>query len=488
MQLLQDILYKINILSVSGKTDIPVQDIQIDSRLVVPGSCFIAVKGGMQDGHDYINSAIDAGAIAVICETIPQQLASHVTYVQTPDAAKAAGIMAHSFYGQSTQRLKLIGVTGTNGKTTVATVLFNLFRSMGFHAGLISTVNNRINDDVLPSTHTTPDVISLNKLLSEMLNAGCQYVFMEVSSHAIHQQRISGLIFSGGVFTNITHDHLDYHKTFDEYRKVKKTFFDQLPSSAFAITNEDDKNGSYMLQNTVAKKFTYSLKTTADFKGKIIDNSITGLHMLINEQEVMFRLIGEFNAYNLLAVYGTAIQLGLDKQELLREMSNLQGAEGRFDWMLSKHQKVIGIVDYAHTPDALLNVLTTIKKLQKGYEQVITVVGCGGDRDRSKRKVMGATAATYSSKAIFTSDNPRSENPADILNDMKQDLSFDLLRKVITVEDRREAIRMAVMLAKQDDIILVAGKGHEKYQDIKGKKFAFDDKQVLLEAFTELDK
>lgn len=488
MQLLQDILYKINIVSVSGKTDIPVSDIQIDSRLITSGACFVAVKGVAQDGHDFINKAIESGATSIVCENIPQQIFPHVTYVQTTDAARAAGIMTHTFLGHPTQQLKLIGITGTNGKTTVATVLYNLFMSMGFKAGLISTVNNRVNDQVLPSTHTTPDVISLNKLLAAMLKSGCQYVFMEVSSHAIHQQRISGLNFSGAIFTNITHDHLDYHKTFDEYKRVKKTFFDQLPASSFAITNEDDKNGSYMLQNTAAKKYSYSLKTSADFKGKIIDNSITGLHMLINEQEVMFRLIGEFNAYNLLAVYGAAIQLGIDKQELLRVMSNLHGAEGRFDWMISKEQAVIGIVDYAHTPDALLNVLTTIKKLQKGYEQVITVVGCGGDRDKTKRKVMGATAATYSSKAIFTSDNPRSENPADILNDMKVDMPFDLLRKVVTVEDRKEAIRMAVMLAKEDDIILVAGKGHEKYQEVKGVKYAFDDKQVLIEAFTELNK
>jgi UDP-N-acetylmuramoyl-L-alanyl-D-glutamate--2,6-diaminopimelate ligase len=296
------------------------------------------------------------------------------------------------------------------------------------------------------------------------------------------------LHFTGAVFTNITHDHLDYHKTFDEYRRVKKMFFDQLTAASFCITNEDDKNGSYMLQNTVAKKYSYSLKNAADFKGKIIDNSIMGLHMLINDQEVMFRLIGEFNAYNLLAVYGTAVSLGLDKQEVLRVMSNLHGAEGRFDWSLSPQEGVIGIIDYAHTPDALLNVLTTIKKLQKGYEQVITVVGCGGDRDKTKRKVMGATAAMYSTKAILTSDNPRTENPSQILIEMKEDMTIDLLKKVVTVEDRREAIRMAVMLARKDDIILVAGKGHEKYQEVKGVKFPFDDKAVLLEAFKELDK
>ncbi|MEY2586686.1 MAG: hypothetical protein RLY11_535 [Bacteroidota bacterium] len=488
MPTLQDILYKINILSIAGRTDIPVSSVHIDSRQVSKGSCFIAVKGVSNDGHAFISNAIFAGATSILCEDIPAVIEEGITYVQTSDAAKAAGIMAHSFYGNPTHHFKLVGVTGTNGKTTVATVLYNLFIALGIRAGLVSTVENRINDAISPSTHTTPDVISLNALLQRMYEAGCEYVFMEVSSHAIHQQRISGLSFAGGIFTNITHDHLDYHKTFEEYIRVKKSYFDQLPTHAFAITNSDDKHGSVMLQNSVAKKLTYSLKTTADFKGKIIDNSITGLHMQINEQEVMFRLIGEFNAYNLLAIYGAAVTLGIDKQEVLRVMSDLHGAEGRFDWMISPQQGVIGIVDYAHTPDALLNVLTTIKKLQKGYEQVITVVGCGGDRDKTKRKVMGATAAEFSTKAIFTSDNPRSEDPLQILEEMKEGMNLALLKKVVAVQDRKEAIRTAVMLAKQDDIILVAGKGHEKYQEIKGKKFDFDDKQVLLEAFKELDK
>ncbi|MFN6319980.1 MAG: UDP-N-acetylmuramoyl-L-alanyl-D-glutamate--2,6-diaminopimelate ligase [Bacteroidota bacterium] len=488
MRQLQDILYKISIQTVVGNTDIPVASVEIDSRHVKQGSCFIAIKGVSSDGHFYISTAIASGASAVVCEELPTEIAAHVTYIKTNDAAKAAGIMCHAFHGNLTNKLKLVGVTGTNGKTTVATLLFNLCRDMGMSVGLISTVNNRINDQTLASTHTTPDVVTLNHLLHQMADAGCTHVFMEVSSHAIDQQRISGLQFTGAVFTNITHDHLDYHKTFDEYRRVKKLFFDQLSTSSFAITNEDDKNGNYMLQNTAAKKFTYSLKHVADYKGKIIDNSIMGLHMLINEQEVMFRLIGEFNAYNLLAVYGTALSLGMDKLEILRVMSNLNGAEGRFDWTVSPQEGVIGIVDYAHTPDALMNVLTTIKKLQKGYEQVITVVGCGGDRDKSKRKVMGTTAAMFSNKAILTSDNPRSENPAAILQEMKAEMAMDLLKKVATVEDRKEAIRMAVMLAKKDDIILVAGKGHEKYQEIKGVKFPFDDKEVLLEAFKELDK
>ncbi len=488
MKQLQDILYKISLQTVVGPTAIPVSSVEIDSRRIQKGSCFVAVKGVASDGHLYISDAIAAGAVAIVCEELPATTVPHVTYVQTNDAAKAAGMICHAFHGYPTQTLKLVGITGTNGKTTVATVLFNLCREMGISAGLISTVNNRINDEILAATHTTPDVSSLNQLLHHMSNAGCEYVFMEVSSHAIHQQRISGLHFTGAVFTNITHDHLDYHKTFDEYRRVKKMFFDHLSPASFCITNEDDKNGNYMLQNAAARKYSYSLKNAADFKGKIIDNSIMGLHMLINDQEVMFRLIGEFNAYNLLAVYGTAVSLGFDKQEVLRVMSNLQGAEGRFDWSLSPQEGVIGIVDYAHTPDALLNVLTTIKKFQKGYEQVITVVGCGGDRDKTKRKAMGATAAMYSNKAILTSDNPRTENPSQILIDMKEDLTLDLMKKVVTVEDRREAIRMAVMLAKKDDIILVAGKGHEKYQEIKGVKFPFDDKAVLLEAFKELDK
>lgn len=365
MRPLQDILYKINLQTVIGHTDIPVLSVEIDSRRIQKGSCFIAVKGVAGDGHLFISDAIASGAVAIVCENLPAETVPHVTYVQTNDAAKAAGMICHAFYGYPTQSLKLVGITGTNGKTTVATVLFNLCRELGISVGLISTVHNRINDQILAATHTTPDVASLNQLLHQMSDAGCEYVFMEVSSHAIHQQRISGLHFTGAVFTNITHDHLDYHKTFDEYRRVKKMFFDQLTAASFCITNEDDKNGSYMLQNTVAKKYSYSLKNAADFKGKIIDNSIMGLHMLINDQEVMFRLIGEFNAYNLLAVYGTAVSLGLDKQEVLRVMSNLHGAEGRFDWSLSPQEGVIGIIDYAHTPDALLNVLTTIKKLQK---------------------------------------------------------------------------------------------------------------------------
>jgi len=383
MKLLQDILYKVRIRSLAGRTDLHISDVQIDSRLVGQGSCFIAIKGVSQDGHAFIDTAIQKGAIAIVCEVLPGSLHPGVNYVQTDDAAKAAGIMAHAFHGEPSHHLKLVGVTGTNGKTTVATLLHKLFMALDANCGLVSTINNMIGETVLPSTHTTPDVISLNILLKRMVDAGCKYAFMEVSSHAVHQQRIAGLEFAGGVFTNITHDHLDYHKTFDEYIRVKKNFFDGLSSTAFAISNMDDRNGAIMLQNTHADKFYYSLRSVADFKGRIVDNSITGLQMLVNEQDVHFRLIGEFNAYNLLAVYAAAICLGEDRMDVLQTMSNLTGAEGRFDYTVSPKQRIIGIVDYAHTPDALLNVLATIRKFQKGGEQIITVVGCGGDRDKS---------------------------------------------------------------------------------------------------------
>lgn len=488
MKLLQDILYTVRIRSLTGRTDLHITDVQIDSRLVGQGSCFIAIKGVAQDGHAYIDTAIQKGAIAIVCETLPGNLHPGVNYVQTDDAAKAAGIMAHAFHGEPSRHLKLVGVTGTNGKTTVATLLYKLFMALDVNCGLISTVHNMIGETVSPSTHTTPDVISLNILLKHMVDDGCRYAFMEVSSHAVHQQRIAGLEFAGGIFTNITHDHLDYHKTFDEYIRVKKNFFDGLPSAAFAISNMDDRNGAIMLQNTQADKFYYSLRSVADFKGRIVDNSITGLQMLVNEQDVHFRLIGEFNAYNLLAVYAAAICLGEDRLDVLQTLSNLTGAEGRFDYTVSPKQRIIGIVDYAHTPDALLNVLATIKKFQKGGEQIITVVGCGGDRDRSKRKLMGAAAAEFSTRAIFTADNPRSEDPAAILKDMTEGMDALLHRKVLVIEDRKEAIRTAVMMAREDDIILVAGKGHEKYQEIMGQRFPFDDKEILVRTFNELDK
>ncbi len=488
MALLQDILFKVNIRAVKGSTSEDVKDLQIDSRKVSPGTAFIAIKGAAADGHAFIEKAVENGASVVVCEMMPSNTSDNVTWIQVENSAAAAGIMAHNYYGQPSEKLKLVGVTGTNGKTTIATLLFRLFSQLGYKCGLLSTVQNHIGSTILPATHTTPDAISLNALLSQMAAEGCTHVFMETSSHAIHQHRIAGLRYAGGIFSNITHDHLDYHKTFEEYIRVKKQFFDSLPSSAFAISNADDKRGTVMLQNTSAAKYYYSLKTLADFKGRILENGLAGLVMTINDQEVHFRLIGEFNAYNLLAVFGAAICLGEDKENILLHLSAMTGAEGRFEYYVSPKEKVIGIIDYAHTPDALVNVLATIQKLRKGHEQVITVVGCGGDRDKTKRPVMGETACEYSSRAIFTSDNPRSEDPMQILKDMETGLSSAAKRKFVSIPDRKEAIKTAVSLTKPEDIILIAGKGHEKYQEIKGVKHPFDDRQVLLEMFGMLDK
>ncbi len=488
MQSLQDILYKVHIRSVRGNTGLSIDSVRTDSRKVTPGSCFIAVKGYNSDGHDYIEAAISKGAIAVVAETQPLHLQEDITWVQVENTAIAAGYMANNFYNAPSSRMKVVGVTGTNGKTTIATVLFRLFSSLGYTCGLISTVQNQIGDRVVPATHTTPDALSLHALMQEMLESGCSYVFMECSSHAIHQHRIAGIHFAGGVFSNITHDHLDYHTTFDEYIRVKKSFFDGLPSSAFAISNADDKRGMVMLQNTHASKYFYSLKTLADFKGRILENAIAGLLMTVNDQEVHFRMIGTFNAYNLLAVYAAAVCLGEDRHRVLQIMSDLTGAEGRFDYMVSARSKIIGIVDYAHTPDALLNVLATIKKLRQGYENVITVVGCGGDRDKTKRPVMAQVACEHSDRVVFTSDNPRTEDPAAILKDMEQGLQPSQRKKYTVIPDRKEAIKMAIDMAGTGDIVLVAGKGHEKYQEINGVKYPFDDKDVLKEMFTLLEK
>ncbi|MGZ3880020.1 MAG: UDP-N-acetylmuramoyl-L-alanyl-D-glutamate--2,6-diaminopimelate ligase, partial [Flavisolibacter sp.] len=483
MKKLSDILYKVSTAALAGNTNVDVVDVQIDSRKVQKGSLFIAVRGVAADGHQFIDKAIQQGAVAIVAEEIPSSKEEGVTYVQSIDSAEAAGLIAHNFYDQPTTKLKLVGVTGTNGKTTIATLLYKVFTCLGYKCGLLSTVENQVGTKVIPATHTTPDAISLNALLKQMVDEGCEYAFMEVSSHAIHQRRIAGLEFVGALFSNITHDHLDYHKTFDEYIRAKKRFFDDLSSSAFAITNIDDKRGNVMLQNTNARKYSYSLKTVADFKGKILENSLMGLVMTVNEQEVHFRLIGEFNAYNLLAVYGAAICLGEEQAHVLQCLSNTTGAEGRFDFILSAKDRVIGIVDYAHTPDALVNVLTTIKKLKQGHEQLITVVGCGGDRDRTKRPVMGEAACEYSDKAIFTSDNPRSEDPQEILNEMEAGLDSAARRKFISIVDRKQAIKTAVNMARPQDIVLIAGKGHEKYQEIKGVKHHFDDKEVLKEMF-----
>jgi UDP-N-acetylmuramoyl-L-alanyl-D-glutamate--2,6-diaminopimelate ligase len=465
MRKLQDILYKVHLKEVHGSTNVIVNDIQIDSRKVTKGSVFVAIRGEQTDGHKFFDKAIELGAAVIVCETLPKNFVTTITYLQVQNSNEAVAYMAHNFYNEPSQKTKLVGVTGTNGKTTIATVLFKLFTQLGYKCGLISTVQNQIANVVIPSTHTTPDAVSLNELLAKMVDEKCTHVFMEVSSHAIHQHRVTGLHFVGGLFSNITHDHLDYHKTFDEYIKVKKKFFDDLPSTSFAISNIDDKRGTVMLQNTLAKQYYYSLKTVAAFKGKILDNALTGLQMLVNDKEVHFRLIGEFNAYNLLAVYGAAICLGENSETVLTVLSMLSGAEGRFDYIISS-ELIIGIVDYAHTPDALENVLSTIKKLRKGHEQIITVVGCGGDRDKTKRPIMAQSACDLSDRVILTSDNPRTEDANQILRDMEAGLNTAAKRKYISIADRREAIKTAVSLANKEDIILIAGKGHEKYQDI----------------------
>ncbi len=486
--ILKDILYKVSLQTVIGNTGIAINNLQIDSRKVSRGSCFIAIKGVTADGHQFIETAVKNGAAAIVCEVAPVSIADGVVYVIVVNSSMAAGYMAHQFFGEPSAKITLVGVTGTNGKTTIATLLYKLFTALGYKCGLISTVQNQIGNAVLSATHTTPDAISINRLLGQMVSEACEYVFMECSSHAIHQHRIAGLQFSGALFSNITHDHLDYHKTFDEYIRVKKSWFDGLPATAFAISNADDKRGMVMLQNTAAKKYYYSLKTMADFKGKILDNSLSGLHLMVNDQEVYCRMIGEFNACNLLAVYGAAISLGQDKQLVLQVLSNLDGAEGRFDYIVSKVEKIIGIVDYAHTPDALLNVLATIKKLRQGHERIFTVVGCGGDRDKAKRPVMAEVACEYSDKVIFTADNPRSENALEIIKEMEAGVSVVARKKYISIVDRREAIKTAITLAAKDDIVLLAGKGHEKYQEVKGVKLDFDDKQVMKEMFELLEK
>lgn len=488
MALLQNILYKVRGLALIGSTEVEINGLCIDSRKVAPGNAFIAIKGIHTDGHQYIETAIEKGAIAIICEDMPEWNYKQVTYVKVNDSADACGIMASNFYNNPSEKLILTGVTGTNGKTTVATLQYKLFRSLNYSCGLLSTVSNRINEEVIPSTHTTPDAISINSLLAKMVEKNCRYAFMEVSSIAIHQKRIAGLHFAGGIFTNITHDHLDYHKTFEKYLRVKKSFFDGLPSTAFALTNLDDKRGNVMLQNTEAKKTSYSLRNIADFKGTILENNLSGLIMNIDGEEVHFRLIGEFNAYNLLAVYGSAMLLGKEKREVLQHLSSLTGAEGRFDYLVSPKEHIIGIVDYAHTPDALLNVLATIKNLRQGHEKVVTVVGCGGDRDKTKRPEMGEIAAQYSDTVIFTSDNPRSEDPDTIIHEMEAGVPLTLKKKCLSITDRKEAIRTACKISGMEGIILIAGKGHEKYQEIKGIKNHFDDKEVLQNTFKELDK
>lgn len=480
MKLLKDILYKSRITEVRGSTNIAVESITMDSRAVKSFCLFVALKGVSTDGHAYIENAIKAGAVAVVCEAIPAEVNDAITYVQVSNSAEALGYIAANFYNNPSEKLKVIAVTGTNGKTTTATLLYRIVRKLGYKAGLLSTVVNRINDKEVPSTHTTPDAISLQKLMSDMVEAGCEYCLMEASSHALHQHRITGVNIKGAVFTNITHDHLDYHKTFNEYIKAKKILFDILPSSAFALINHDDRHSEIMIQNTKAKAKTYALQSMADYKTKILDNSFSGLHLSIDQQELYTRLIGDFNAYNILAVYATCVELGFDKMDVLTAISTVEAPEGRFEYFTNA-DNITAVVDYAHTPDALKNVIETIQNIRTGNERLITVVGCGGDRDRTKRPVMAKLAAELSDQAILTSDNPRSESPEAIIEEMRTGLDPILLRKTLSITDRMEAIRTACSFARPGDIILIAGKGHEKYQEINGVKHPFDDLTIAKE-------
>jgi UDP-N-acetylmuramoyl-L-alanyl-D-glutamate--2,6-diaminopimelate ligase len=479
---LSEVLYGIKLKSVLGLTDIAVSSIIFDSRSVVKDCMFVAITGTQVDGHAYIAKAIEMGASTILCQVLPSDISAGVTYVVVDNSANAMGIAACNFYQNPAKKLTLIGVTGTNGKTSIATLLFNLYRAMGYTCGLLSTVQNQIMDEVIPSTHTTPDSVKINELLALMLKKGCSHVFMEVSSHAVEMGRVAGLHFAGGIFTNITQDHLDFHGTFDNYIKAKKGFFDMLPKTAFALTNGDDRNGKVMLQNTAASKYSYSLKNIGNFKGKVIDCGLFGLQMDINGLEVYFKLIGRFNAYNLLAVYGTAVLLGEPAEEVLAILSELTPPPGRFEQVVSS-KNIVGIVDYAHTPDALQNVLETINDLREGIQKVITIVGCGGNRDKGKRPLMAKIACELSDEVILTTDNPRLENPEDILADMQEGVSITKRKKVTQIIDRKEAILEAVRRANPEDIILIAGKGHETYQDANGVKTHFDDREELREAF-----
>lgn len=484
---LRDILYRASIEAVKGATDIAINKIEFDSRLITKGDAFVAIRGTVSDGHDFIEKAISLGAVAIVCETMPENITEGVTYVEAKSASAVLAHMAANYYGNPSQNVKLVGITGTNGKTTIASLLYQLFKNAGYKTGLLSTVKILVDETEYKATHTTPDSLTINRYLKEMEEVGCEFCFMEVSSHGIHQNRTAGLEFAGGVFTNLSHDHLDYHSSFAEYRDVKKRFFDELPKGSFGLVNVDDKNGLIMLQNTKAKKLTYALKTYADYKAQILENQLSGLLLKINEQEVWVKLIGTFNAYNLLAIYATAINLGLENQEVLRLMSELESVSGRFQFIVTD-TKITAIVDYAHTPDALENVLSTIENIRTRNEQLITVVGCGGDRDKTKRPVMAHIASNMSDKAIFTSDNPRSEVPEDIIEDMEKGVEPQNYKKTIAVVDRKQAIKIACQLARPNDIILIAGKGHETYQEIKGERFHFDDMETVKEILAQLNK
>lgn len=487
MKNLKDILYKVAVESVIGSTDLFISNIEFDSRKVEKNTLFIAQKGLVFDGHKFIDPSISDGAVAIICEELPKNIIKNITYIKVNDSNESLAIITSNFFDNPSEKLKLIGVTGTNGKTTIATLLFKLFKKANYKVGLLSTIKIMIDDVELPATHTTPDSITINKVLNQMVLSGVEFCFMEVSSHGIHQKRTAGLDFEGGIFTNLTHDHLDYHKTFAEYRDIKKSFFDQLPKSSFALVNIDDKNGDVMLQNTLANKYTYALKTIADYKVKILENQFEGLLLNIDNQELWTKLIGNFNAYNILAIYATADILGLEKLEILRIISELNNVEGRFQHAISQ-SGVNSIVDYAHTPDALKNVLETINAIRTHNEQVITVVGCGGDRDKTKRPKMGHIASVLSNQVVFTSDNPRSENPETIIKDVEAGVQPENYKKTISITDRKQAIKTACKLANQDDIILIAGKGHETYQIIGDVRSDFDDFKIVNELLSEMNK
>lgn len=484
---LSELIQDLSVTHAIGNVECEVHHLTFDSRAIRPGSLFFALKGTQVDGHKFIPQVIEAGAIAVVCEHLPERINEKVVYVQVPDSSKAMARMAASFFDYPSSKLKLVAVTGTNGKTTVASVLHKLFRSLGHHTGLLSTIQNKIDEDVIPSTHTTPDSITINQLLCDMVNAGCTHCFMEASSHAIEQDRIAALHFAGIAFTNLTHDHLDYHHTFENYIKAKKKLFDEVNEDAFALINKDDRNGMVMLQNTKAARYTFALQSPADFKGKIIERDFNGMLLDIDGEEAWFKLVGTFNAYNLLTVYGIAFLLGKPKHEIITALSNIEAPAGRFD-MVRSEGGIVGIVDYAHTPDALKNILSTINEIRTRNEQLITVVGCGGNRDAAKRPVMADVASSLSTKVIFTSDNPRNEDPERILDEMQKGVEPLHYKRTLRITDRREAIRTAISLASKGDILLIAGKGHETYQEIKGMKYHFDDKEEVKNMFNQLEK
>jgi len=487
VKILKDILYKVAIESVTGSTDIAIHKIEFDSRKIEHDDVFVAIRGSLSNGHDFIEKAIQLGAIAIICDELPANIEKGITYIKVNDTNTALAYMAANFFGNPSEKFPFVGVTGTNGKTTIASLLFQLFEKAGFKVGLLSTVKIMVDQTEYNATHTTPDSITINYYLNEMIEAGVTHCFMEVSSHGIHQKRTEALHFVGGIFTNLSHDHLDYHPTFAEYRDVKKAFFDSLPKTAFALSNIDDKNGTVMLQNTVARKFTYALKSYADFKAQILESQLSGLLLKVNDNEVWVKLIGTFNAYNVLAIYGTAVELGMDSLEALRLLSDLESVSGRFQYIVSEGN-ITAIVDYAHTPDALDNVIKTINDIRTKNEQLITVVGCGGNRDKTKRPIMAKIATDLSDKAILTSDNPRNEDPEVILDEMEKGVEGHNYKKVLRITDRKQAIKTACQLAQPKDIILIAGKGHETYQEINGVRHHFDDMETVKEILDQLNK